>query len=105
MLITFTTPVHADITMFGDVAKELIRLMGHSGSIPGTILADDVPAALERLKGAVAANPDAPLNPRHLDDEDARGQSVSLRHRATPLIELLQAAAREEKNVMWDFRA
>ncbi|MCF8017594.1 MAG: DUF1840 domain-containing protein, partial [Chromatiaceae bacterium] len=28
--------------------------------------------------------------------------SVSLRHRALPLIDLLEAAARDEKNVMWD---
>lgn len=103
MLITFTTPVHADITMFGDVARELIRMMGHSGSVPGAILAADVPAALERLKAAVAANPDAPLNPRR-EDEDPRerGQSVSLKNRALPLIDLLEAAAREDKHVMWD---
>lgn len=104
MLITFTTPVHADITMFGDVAKALIRMMGHSGSVPGALLADDVPAALAQLKAAVDANPEAPLNPK--DDEDdgdeARTQSVSLRHRALPLIDLLEAAARDKKNVMWD---
>ncbi|MGD8206872.1 MAG: DUF1840 domain-containing protein [Thiohalocapsa sp.] len=104
MLVTFKTPVHADITMFGDVAKTLIRMMGHSGSIPGAILAEDVPAALERLKGAVARSPDAPLNPhREGDDaEERRSQSVTLAHRALPLIELLEVAARERKNVMWD---
>lgn len=103
MLITFKTPVHADITMFGDVAKALIRMMGHSGSVPGALLAEDVPAALARLKAAVEANPEAPLNPEPDDaDDEARAQSVSLRHRALPLIGLLEAAAREEKNVMWD---
>jgi hypothetical protein len=103
MLITFKTPVHADITMFGDVAKALIKMFGHSGSVPGALLAEDVPAALERLKAAVSANPQAPMNPeRDEQDEDARAQSVSLAHRALPLIDLLEAAAREKKNVMWD---
>jgi hypothetical protein len=103
MLITFKTPVHADITMFGDVAKALIKMMGRSGTVPGAILAEDVPKALEKLKAAVARNPDAPLNPAaDDDDEDRRSQSVSLAHRALPLIDLLEAAAREEKNVMWD---
>jgi len=102
MLITFTTPVHADIIMFGDVGKALIRMMGHSGTVPGALLAADIPTALARLKAAVDANPEAPLNPERDDaDEDARAQSVSLRHRALPLIDLLEAAAREEKNVMW----
>lgn len=102
MLITFKTPVHADITMFGDVAKALIKLMGHSGSVPGALLAEDVPRALERLRAGVGQNPDAPLNPAGQDDEAVRGESVTLSHRAMPLIDLLEAAAREQKNVMWD---
>ncbi len=102
MLITFKTAAYADITMFGDVAKALIHLMGHSGTIPGAILAEDVPKALEKLRAAVTHNPDAPLNPHRDDDDDARSESISLSKRALPLIELLEAAARDEKNVMWD---
>jgi hypothetical protein len=103
MLITFKTPAYADITMFGDVGKALIAMMGHSGTIPGAILAEDVPKALEKLRAAVTHNPDAPLNPHHDDDEDTpSGESVSLSKRALPLMELLEAAARDEKNVMWD---
>lgn len=102
MLITFKTPVHADITMFGDVAKTLIQMMGHSGSVPGAILAADVPQALAKLKAAIARNPDMPLNPSRNDDDQDRSQSVSLSHRALPLIELLEAAEREQKNLMWD---
>ncbi len=104
MLITFKTPVHADITMFGDVAKALIRLMGHSGSVPGALLAADIPAALAQLKAAVEANPEAPLDPQRDEerDDEGRAQSVSLKHRALPLIDLLEAAARDEKNVIWD---
>ena len=49
MLVTFSCPVYANITMFGDVAVRLLKLMGHSGTTPGALLADDVPAALERL--------------------------------------------------------
>jgi len=102
MLITFKTPAYADITMFGDVAKALIKLMGHSGSIPGAILAEDVPAALAKLRAAVEHNPDAPLNPHRDDDDTPSGESVSLSKRALPLLELLEAAVRDEKNVMWD---
>lgn len=104
MLITFKTPVHADITMFGDVAKALLHMMGHSGSVPGAILAADVPQALAKLKAAVARNPDAPLNPAPAanEDDERRSQSVSLAHRALPLIDLLETAAREQKNVIWE---
>lgn len=104
MLITFRTPAYADITMFGDVALAMLAMLGHSGTVPGAILAEDVPAALERLRAAVDANPKAPLNPHHdeRDDDADRSEGVTLAHRALPLIQLLEAAARDGKNVIWD---
>ena len=34
MLVTFTTNAYADITMFGDVALAMLKMMGHSGTVP-----------------------------------------------------------------------
>lgn len=103
MLVTFHTKTYADITMFGQVALTLIRLMGHSGSVPGAILAEDVPAALARLRAAAEANPDAPApGPTTGRGDDADEPPVSLSHRALPLIALLEAAARDGGHVMWD---
>ena len=50
MLVTFHTKAYANITMFGDVAKQLLELLGHSGTIPSAIKAEDVPAALARRR-------------------------------------------------------
>jgi hypothetical protein len=104
MLITFTTKAYASITMFGDVAIALLKLMGHSGSVPGALMADDVPAALAQLEAAVQAHPDEPLDPTSdpANDGGEESEHVSLAHRALPLIELLTAAAAEHENVMWD---
>ena len=104
MLIRFETPAYATITMFGNVAVTLIKLMGHSGAVPSALMAEDVPAALERLKHAVAEHPDATLDPATPTPRNQRDDSphVSLAHRALPLIELLTAAAREGENVMWE---
>ena len=104
MLVTFRTDAYANITMFGDVAVTLLKLMGHSGTVPGALLPDDVPAALESLKRRVAADPDAPLDPKPAGSakQDEEEVHVSLAHRALPLIELLSAAAAQRKNVMWD---
>ncbi len=101
MLIKFQTQAHADIVMFGDVAQTLLHLMGHSGTVPGALLAEDIPQALARLQSAVTANPQRPLNPTPDDDSDSADQ-VSLAHRALPLIQLLQAAAQRGTHVMWD---
>ena len=104
MLIRFETPAYATITMFGDVAVALIRLMGHSGSVPSALLAADVAAARQRLDAAVHAHPDTPLDPATSGDARARddAERVSLAHRALPLLELLAAAERDRENVMWD---
>lgn len=104
MLITFKTKAHASITMFGDVAVALIKLMGHSGTVPGAILAEDIPGALSNLQRAVAENPAMPLDPEtgNLDQDDSEQVHVSLAHRAMPLIELLTDAAEARANVMWD---
>jgi hypothetical protein len=104
MLVTFKTKAHASITMFGDVALTLIKLMGHSGTIPSAILAEDVPAALEHLRRAVSAHPEATLDPKPSGGPKDQGDDihVSLAHRALPLIELLEAAAAAGENVMWE---
>ncbi len=100
MLVTFSCRAYADITMFGDVAGRLLKLMGHGGTVPGALLAEDVSAALERLQAAIEKEEQSPEEraPEAEDDEPA----VSLPHRALPLIELLKAAAKANCNVMWD---
>jgi len=100
MLVTFTCPAHADITMFGDVATRLIQMMGHSGTVPSALLAEDVPAALERLQTVVAAEGDT-LEHQESTNGDDEEPAISLRHRAGPLLELLEAAKKAKCDVMW----
>ncbi len=101
MLVTFSCPAYANITMFGDVAIHLLKMMGHSATVPGALLAGDVPAALERLEAAVAADKQTPEPQESAEGEDGE-PAVSLSHRALPLIELLKAAAKAKCDVMWD---
>jgi len=99
MLVTFSTPAYADITMFGDVAVRMLKMMGHSETVPGAILAEDVQASLERLQAAIETEQQLP-EPEKPGDEDEE-PAVSFSHRALPLIELLEAAAKANDNVMW----
>ena len=100
MLVTFTTDAYADITMFGDVALILLKMMGHSKTVPGAILAADVPMALNRLKTAIK-NTENASTPVEQENEDEVGRLVSIADRALPWINLLTAAAEAECNVMW----
>jgi len=97
MLVTFTTKTYADITMFGDVALAMLKMMGHSGTVPGAIHAEDVPEALSLLKAAIAANKALPP----VEDQDADVPVVSMANRALPLIDLLTDAAKSGSYVMW----
>jgi len=102
MLVTFRTKAYPNITMFGDVAKKLLELMGHSGTIPSAIKADDVPGALARLEAAVAAVKAAEQEAGLPREEYGAPRKVTLPQRALPLIELLRAAAAKNTDVLWD---
>jgi hypothetical protein len=95
MLVTFTTKSYADITMFGDVAVALLKMMGHSGTVPSAISAEDVPVALDRLKTAINAGKGAQATGGKEDE------AVSMANRALPLINLLTSAAKDKCDVMW----
>ncbi len=97
MLVTFTTEAYADITMFGDVGVALLKMMGHSGTVPSAIRAEDVPIALSKLKTAIEAGRSSPPG----IDQNTGEPAVSMANRALPLIKLLEAAARDEVGVMW----
>jgi hypothetical protein len=72
-------------------------MMGHSATVPGTILAADVPEALDRLTAALDAEKATPP----VEDKNADEPTVSLAHRGLPLVNLLAAAAQADCNVMW----
>lgn len=99
MLVTFRTKAFADITMFGDVAKQLLSMMGLSGTVPSALRAEDVPAALAELRSAVHALPEEPAaDAKEREENEAR---VPIARRAFPLIELLEAAAKAQADVTW----
>ena len=76
MIVTFKTKTWANIVMFGDVAVALLRMMGHSGNVPGALRADEVGPARERLRTALdALAPDTP-SPGKKTDEDEPPVSI-----------------------------
>jgi len=98
MLVTFSCEEYENITMFGDVAKQLLTLMGHSATIPGAIIAKDIPLALAHLKKGIEQHKPKTTNLHENDDETP----VSLAHRAIPLIKMLETAYKTQTNVLWN---
>lgn len=109
MLITFRTVAAGNIVMFGDIATQLIQFMGHSGQIPGALQPEDLPHAIQLLKTAIEDHSSSDVavntvaaNESSEDTEDNDELNVSLQNRAFPLIQLLEAAEREQVPVIWD---
>lgn len=125
MLVTFRSTATESITLFGEHASTLLKLMGATGHIPGALEAEDVPAALsalekavERLKAEARAQADAKNStgspasskeppaggvgkPRQEHSDEEQAPPVSIETRAVPLIALLKRAAAAGAEVMW----
>lgn len=102
MLVTFSCDAHENITLFGDIAKRLLLMMGHSGTVPGAIKAQDVPNALASLTRSLKETDTQKVN--RLDDskeQDDDEEEISLAKRAYPLIQLLKNATAAQCDVMW----
>ncbi|KTD06076.1 hypothetical protein Lgra_2853 [Legionella gratiana] len=96
MLVTFHTDAYEDITYFADVARQLLSLMGHSGTIPGAIKSENLPEALTHLQSGLGKEE------KIVEDDEENDGKISLKKRAVPLISLLQAAIKKDKDVLWD---
>ena len=120
MLITFSCKSHSNVTMFGDVGLQLIKLLGHSGTIPGALDASSIPDALARLRAAIEVEKRLAAERKQStgyddinDDDDLDKEAgnednsftdvpVNIANRAFPLLELLESAVKKECEVMWE---
>jgi hypothetical protein len=110
MVISFTTRF-GHLVMQGEPALALLRLGGHSGSVPGAILEPDLPAFLSRLRAGLEmhgeefspAPPPAGESERDDADDDAPSERpVRLKLRAVPLLEMIETAVRQRSDLMWE---
>lgn len=107
MLVVFRSNASADLLYFGDVARQLLTLIGKEASERGVITVDQLPAAIARLEAAIAA--DRPQHDAHLkaderletDDAGHERPQVSLTRRALPLLAMLKEALAAEEPVTW----
>ena len=106
MIVKFSTRAGA-LTMHGDAAVALLRAMGHSGTVPGAILAADLPAALVSLRRALESQAQVlPVPPDRAaaddDEQEEREPPVTLAMRAVPLIDMIETAIARGSDLMWE---
>ena len=105
MLVTFHCKAWSSIIMTRDIAVTLLKMAGHSGTVPSAIRGADVAAALARLnRGLAAAEPDDTQSRQAQRKADDSGEPppVGIRLRAFPLIQMLTAAGSHGDDVTWE---
>lgn len=104
MLVRFDSKVGV-FSMYEKDARNMIKLMGHSDTIPGAILGADIEKTLATFQtnlSEAAKQENQHVAPKKDDEED---EAVPVNRRAYPLLELLKKAAKQKETVMWDFDA
>ena len=99
MLIRFKGEHTGSFIMFGDIAKQLLRMMGTTGNDQGALREEDVPQALARLEAAIKPYQGATESADNEQEEETN--NVGLATRAAPLLDLLRLAKKNGGYIMW----
>ena len=109
MLVKFSTGF-GQLVMQGEPAVALIRLGGHSGTVPSAVLAAELPGFLAKLQAGLElqgdqVSPPAPVNEpggSGADEDEPRERPIKLRLRAVPLLDMLNTAIRQQSDLLWE---
>jgi hypothetical protein len=98
MMYKFKSKATGDLIMAQAVGDRMLGLIGKEPGPQGIIEVDQMPAAMSALEAAVAAE----VPPQH-DDTDAspRADTVSLRQRVWPMVDMMKRAHAEKQPIVW----
>lgn len=105
MTFKFKSRTTGDLTMLQADARRLLQIIGKDAGSTGIILPAQMPAAVQALETAIAADEAkqvAPAAPAQAGGETSvTPEEVSLKQRARPLIEMLRRCADDGTEIVW----
>ncbi len=104
MLYKFKSRATADLIMLEPQGRQMLEIIGKAPGSSGIITVAQIPGAIAALQAAVAADEAQPPAANAEEDPAAaadRADTVRLRQRAAPFIEMLRRSASEGKDVVW----
>lgn len=103
MVYKFKSQAYADVIMLQANGDQMLTLIGKDPSPKGIVTVGQIPAAIAALEAAIvvheAAESERRANPGRV--VEVTGDSVRLRDRAKPFIDLLKTSAQAGKDVVW----
>lgn len=105
MPIVFRSRSSASVTLPNEVGLKMISMMGHRLTIPGTLLAQEVPHARSLLISSL--DKESKLNKAPFLQASSKGRLISkertnIHSQALALVNLLDCAIGDSWDVMWD---
>ena len=104
MLYKFKSRATADLIMLELQGRQVVTIMGKTPGPTGIVTAAQIPAAIAALEAAVAAEEAAPAADAPTDVEEThsdKADTVWLRQRVTPLIDMLRRSEAAGVDVVW----
>ena len=106
MVYKFVSRATAEMIMLEADAKNILKIVGKDPSAQGIITVAQIPAAIQALQAAVAAEDERSKQAapdKDAEDEDGKDvkATVGLKQRAVPFIDMLQRSAAEGADVVW----
>jgi cyclopropane-fatty-acyl-phospholipid synthase len=105
MLYKFKSKATGDLIMLEPNGRRVLEAIGKDAGAKGIIQASEMQAAVTKLEAAIAR--EEAEQKTAIDEAKARGEvppkfdSVSLRQRALPFIDMLRRAEKEQADVVW----
>ncbi len=105
MLYKFKSKAAGDVIMLAATGDQVLRILGRDPAPQGILEVADMPAALLQLEAAVQQSEEARRDAEaeaHAEDRalPAR-ESVTLRQRAWPLVEMIKRAHAAGADIVW----
>lgn len=106
MLYKFKSRATADLIMLEPQGRQIVSIIGKTPGGSGIVTAAQIPVAIAALEAAVAADEaqppaDAGAQSDAASEDDNPKETVRLRQRAAPFIEMLRRSAAENVDVVW----
>lgn len=103
MIYKFKSQAAGDVIMQQRNGAQMLSIVGKEPAPMGIITVEQIPAAIAALEAAIVVHEDAEsLRSKHPEEKiEVEGDSVMLRQRAGPFIDLLKCSAKAGKDVVW----
>ena len=103
MIYKFKSQAAADVIMLQSNGDQMLTIIGKEPAAQGVITAAQIPAAIAALEAAIVVHEEVEARRRANPglQIEVEGDSIMLRQRAAPFIDLLRTSAQAGKDVVW----